>query len=125
MAKLVKFYKKICLDLDTHRGYIHSMDKSTKKCCCKKQTVRSEEEKKKLVNRLCKIEGQIRGLEKMVLEDAYCTDILVQVSAARSALESFATGILENHINGCVARDLKKGDTEVVEELIWILKKLK
>lgn len=101
------------------------MSETTKKCCCKKKTLRSEDEKKKMLNRLSKIEGQIRGLEKMVSEDAYCTDILVQVSAARSALESFATGILENHINGCVARDLKKGDTGVVDELIWILKKLK
>ncbi len=101
------------------------MDKKTKKCCCGKQTLRADEEKKKLKNRLCKIEGQIRGLQKMIEEDAYCTDILTQVSAAKSALESFATGILENHIQRCVVRDLKKGDMEIVDELIWILKKLK
>lgn len=61
----------------------------------------------------------------MVESDAYCTDILTQVSAARSALESLSMEILKNHINGCVKRDLKDGKDEVIDELIWTLQKLK
>ena len=103
-----------------------------KNCCCSvhtefdaKKTIRRDEEKKKLVTRLSKIEGQIRGIKNMVDADAYCTDLLVQVSAVRSALESLSLEVLKNHINGCVKRDLKEGKNEVVDELIWILQKLK
>ncbi|MCQ2611588.1 MAG: metal-sensing transcriptional repressor [Treponema sp.] len=101
-------------------------------CCCSKETennvkktVRQDADKKKLVSRLNKIEGQIRGIKNMIESDAYCTDILIQVSAAHSALESFSMEILKNHINGCVKRDLKEGRDEVVDELIWTLQKLK
>lgn len=104
-------------------------------CCCSKEltvsedgnkkTVRLDEDKKKLTTRLSKIEGQIRGIKNMVDSDAYCTDILTQVSAARSALESLSMEILKNHINGCVKRDLKEGKDEVIDELIWTLQKLK
>ncbi|MCQ2601874.1 MAG: metal-sensing transcriptional repressor [Treponema sp.] len=106
-----------------------------KSCCCSdepadtgdgtKKTVRHDEDKKRLVTRLSKIEGQIRGIKNMVDSDAYCTDILTQVSAARSALESLSMEILKNHINGCVKRDLKDGKDEVIDELIWTLQKLK
>lgn len=100
-------------------------------CCCAetetgtKKTVRQVDDKKRLTTRLSKIEGQIRGIKNMVESDAYCTDILTQVSAARSALESLSMEILKNHINGCVKRDLKDGKDEVIDELIWTLQKLK
>lgn len=106
-----------------------------KSCCCSaeadasidgtKKTIRHDEDKKRLTTRLSKIEGQIRGIKNMVDSDAYCTDILTQVSAARSALESLSMEILKNHINGCVKRDLKEGKDEVIDELIWTLQKLK
>ena len=118
------------LTINTPRGYIKFM--KDKNCCCSvhtesdaKKTIRRDEEKKKLVTRLSKIEGQIRGIKNMVDADAYCTDLLVQVSAVRSALESLSLEVLKNHINGCVKRDLKEGKNEVVDELIWILQKLK
>ena len=104
-----------------------------KHCCCSgsvnetksKKTERLDEQKKKLVTRLSRIEGQVRGVKNMVESDAYCTDILVQVSAIRSALESFSSEILDNHIKECVVRDLKSGKDDVIEELLWTLKKLK
>ena len=106
-----------------------------KSCCCSakaedsldgtKKTIRHGEDKKRLTTRLSKIEGQIRGIKNMVDSDAYCTDILTQVSAARSALESLSMEILKNHIKGCVKRDLKDDKDEVIDELIWTLQKLK
>lgn len=103
-----------------------------KACCCSKEqkngtkkTIRNDADKKKLMLRLSKIEGQIRGIKNMVDSDAYCTDILMQVSAARSALESLSLEVLKNHINGCVKRDLKEGKDDVIDELIWTLQKLK
>lgn len=119
------------LEFYTPRGYILFMDKQETCCCCaleedgKKKTVRSEEDKKKLITRLNKIEGQIRGLKNMIENDGYCTDILIQVSAAKSAMESFSTEVLGNHIRGCVVRDLKEGKEEIIDELLWTLQKLK
>lgn len=78
-----------------------------------------------MIIRLNKIEGQVRGLKNMVEKDQYCPDILVQVSAVRSALESFSSELLKNHIKGCVAKDLKAGNEEVVDELLRTLRKLK
>ncbi|MGN1164658.1 MAG: metal-sensing transcriptional repressor [Candidatus Ornithospirochaeta sp.] len=95
-------------------------------CCCseKKKTLRSEEEKKKLITRLNRIEGQIRGIRKMVEEDSYCMDVLVQASAASSAFSSFERELLSSHISGCVQRGIREGDESVVPELISILEKL-
>ncbi len=86
-------------------------------CKCRKKA-RTEEEKKKLANRLKRIEGQIRGIAKMVEEDAYCNDILIQVSAAESAISGFARVLLESHIKECVVKDIKEGKSETVDELI-------
>jgi len=91
------------------------------KCKIKK---RSESEKKLLDNRLSRIEGQIRGLRKMIERDAYCTDILMQVSAATSALNSFNKSLLKMHITTCVAQDIKNGVDETVDELVDDLLKL-
>ena len=95
-----------------------------KTCCCEKTKARSEKESKDLLNRLSRIEGQIRGIKKMVENDAYCTDILVQVSAANAALNSFNKVLLSNHIRTCVANDIREGKEETIDELVTTLQKL-
>ena len=87
-------------------------------CCCEKKRARSEEEKRALVNRLSRIEGQIRGIKQMLLDDKYCVDILTQASATASAIGSFSKELLESHIRTCVAEGVRKGDDEKIEELI-------
>ena len=92
--------------------------------CCHKTKERSEKEYKNLLNRLSRIEGQIRGIKRMVEEDAYCTDILVQVAAANAALNSFNKVLLSEHIRTCVADDIREGKDETIEELVVTLQKL-
>ena len=91
---------------------------------CGRRTERSEEQKKKLANRLSRIDGQIRGIRKMVDEDAYCSDVLVQSAAALAALRAFNRELLRSHLNHCVVRDIREGRPEVVEELMGTLEKL-
>ena len=94
-------------------------------CCCHQKTKhRSPEEQKSLVNRLSRIEGQVRGIRKMVETDCYCTDILVQVSAVNAALNSFNKVLLANHIRTCVAEDIREGKDETIDELVTVLQKL-
>lgn len=96
-----------------------------KQCsCCKKTTKRSENEQKKLIHRLNRIEGQIRGIRKMVENDAYCADILIQSAAVNAAVNAFNRELLANHIRGCVVRDIKDGKDEVIDELLATLQKL-
>jgi DNA-binding FrmR family transcriptional regulator len=85
---------------------------------------REDEEKKNLLNRLKRIEGQVRGVQGMVEGDAYCPDILVQVQAIRAALSAFNRELLANHINTCVAEGIRTGDTQVIGELTQVLHKL-
>lgn len=92
--------------------------------CVHDHRTRTDEEKKKLVNRLSRIEGQIRGIRGMVEKDAYCPEVLTQVAAANAALNSFNRELLEAHIRGCVAEDIREGNDETVEELVKLLKKL-
>lgn len=92
--------------------------------CKNKQTVRDEARKKALINRLKRIEGQVRGLESMLEEDAYCMDILVQSTAANAAINSFNKEILADHIKGCVVRDIRDGNDEVVDELAAVVQRL-
>ncbi len=92
--------------------------------CCLKTKERSGEEYKKLINRLNRIEGQIRGIKGMVENSAYCVDIMVQVAAVNAALNAFNKELLSNHIRTCVADGIKNGDDEVVDELLETLKKL-
>lgn len=92
--------------------------------CCKKRKVRSQEEYKDLIHRLNRIEGQVRGIRRMVEEQAYCTDILIQVSAVNSALNSFNKILLANHIRTCVAEDIRMGKEETIDELTAVLQKL-
>ena len=92
--------------------------------CCGKTTDRSEEERKKLIHRLNRIEGQIRGIRGMVENDAYCADILVQSAAVNAAVNAFNKELLASHIRGCVARDIREGKDEVIDELVTTLQKL-
>ena len=94
------------------------------KTCCHKTKERSEKEYKDLIHRLNRIEGQVRGIKKMVENDVYCTDILVQVSAVNAALNSFNKVLLANHIRTCVAEDIREGKEETVDELVATLQKL-
>ncbi|MBQ8470142.1 MAG: metal-sensing transcriptional repressor, partial [Clostridia bacterium] len=80
--------------------------------------------KKKLINRLSRIEGQIRGLKGMVENDAYCPEVLTQAAAANAALNAFNRELLEAHIRGCVAEDIKDGNDETIEELVKLLQKM-
>ena len=93
-------------------------------CCCEKHTARSEEEKKKLINRLKRIEGQIRGIIGMLENDAYCNDILIQSAAVNAAVNAFNKELLANHIRTCVARDIRDGKDETIDELVATLQKL-
>ena len=95
-----------------------------KTCCCEKKTFRSEEEQKKLMNRLSRIEGQIRGIRGMIEKDAYCADILVQCAAVTAAMNAFNRELLSSHIRSCVARDIREGKDETIDELVATLQKL-
>lgn len=100
------------------------MSESKECCSCRKIKERTEKEYRDLINRLNRIEGQIRGIRGMVEKDAYCTDILVQVAAANAALNSFNRVLLANHIKTCVTNDIREGKEETVDELLTVLQKL-
>lgn len=85
---------------------------------------RDEKEYKDLMNRLKRIEGQVRGLQKMLESDAYCPDILVQVSAVNCALNSFSKTLLASHMRSCVLEDIRAGHEEVIDELVETLQKV-
>jgi len=86
-------------------------------------TPRTEAEKEKTINRLKRIEGQVRGIQKMVEEDRYCVDILVQISAIQSALKNVGFVVTERHINHCVSDAIKQGEgADTIEELMGVLK---
>ncbi|MGI6029117.1 MAG: metal-sensing transcriptional repressor [Candidatus Heteroscillospira sp.] len=94
------------------------------KQCCHKTKERSEEEYKKLMNRLSRIEGQIRGIRGMVEKNAYCPDILVQSAAVSAAMNAFSRELLASHIRSCVTEDIRAGRDEVVDELLDTMQKL-
>ena len=101
-------------------------NETTEACLCYsgKHKERSEKEYKDLMNRLKRIEGQVRGVEGMLENDVYCTDILVQVSAITSALNSFNKALLANHMRTCVADNIREGNDDVIDELVTTLQKL-
>lgn len=92
-------------------------------CCKHKKDPRSEEDIKKIVNRLNRIEGQIGGIRKMVEDNRYCPEIITQVSAVQSSLNSLTKEIMAAHIKSCVVDDIKAGKIEAVDELCELLKK--
>lgn len=94
-------------------------------CNCQiKRKHREEKEYRSLVNRLNRIEGQIRGIKGMLENDAYCTDILIQVSAVSAALNAFNKELLSSHIHTCVAENIRQGNDSVIDELVATLQKL-
>ena len=103
-------------------------------CCCagegtgsgnsRKMTMRTDEQKKKLLNRLKRIEGQVCGIQRMIEEDAYCNDILMQSAAVNAAMNAFNKELLASHIRSCVARDIRDGKDQVIDELVQTLQKL-
>jgi len=96
-----------------------------RKCeCSVRIKERGEEEYKNLINRLSRIEGQVRGIRRMVEESAYCPDIMIQVAAVKAALDSFNSVILQNHIRTCFTEDIKNGVDSSVDELIDTIKKI-
>lgn len=92
-------------------------------CCCRKKE-RSEKEYKDLMNRLKRIEGQVKGVQRMLEENAYCPDIMVQVSAINNALNGFNKVLLSEHLKTCVVDDIKAGREDTIEELTETLKKV-
>lgn len=92
--------------------------------CCRKTKKRTDGEYKALLNRLSRIEGQIRGIRGMLEKDAYCTDILTQATAANAALNAFSRELLDSHIRSCVADDIRSGKDETIDELMDTIKKL-
>lgn len=118
----------VAAEVNTDAVNMDVADKAEKKCCCcggdAKKTERAEKDKKKLVNRLSRIEGQIRGIKKMIENDAYCNDVLIQSAAVGAAINAFNRELLSNHIHSCVVRDIREGKDEVVDELMVTLQKL-
>ncbi|MBR2343553.1 MAG: metal-sensing transcriptional repressor [Clostridia bacterium] len=93
-------------------------------CCCERKKKRSEEEYRALINRLSRIEGQVRGVRSMIESDAYCIDVLNQVSAVSAALSAFSRELLSRHIHTCVREDIIKGERETLDELVTALSRL-
>lgn len=89
----------------------------------KQKNKRSPDEKKLIINRLNRINGQINGINKMVENDAYCNDVLIQLSAVEKGVKSLSTHILENHLYTCVSRNLENGDLDTIDELISLFKR--
>ena len=91
--------------------------------CCKKITKRNETEKKLIINRLNRINGQVKGIKNMVESDAYCNDILIQLSAVENSVKSLSTHILESHLYNCVPKELENGEYDTIDELISLFKR--
>jgi DNA-binding FrmR family transcriptional regulator len=103
------------------------MENEEKDCCSPKMrnTPRSQEEVKDLKNRLSRIVGQLNGISKMIEENRYCGDVLTQIAAAESALQSVGYIVLSTHMKTCVAEDIKEGKEGVIDETVSLIKKLK
>ena len=100
------------------------MNDPKQNCCSCRTKHRNEKEEHDLLNRLNRIEGQIRGIRGMGEKEAYCPDILTQVAAASAALNSFSKVLLASHIKTCVAQDIRDGKDETIDELLTTLQKL-
>ena len=113
------------LTADTGMGQVCCTGSGAENSCCAGRTKqRSDKEYKDLMNRLRRIEGQVRGVQKMLENGAYCPDILIQVSAINSALNSFSKTLLGSHIRSCVAEDIREGKDETIDELVEVLQKV-
>ena len=92
-------------------------------CCCEKKKIRSEEDKKALINRINRITGQMNGVKRMIEEDRYCDDVLIQLAAIEKSIKSLATVILEDHMKTCLVSSIQNGDTSVVDEIVDLFKR--
>lgn len=88
-----------------------------------KKTYRSAETKKHLINRLNRIDGQINGVKRMIEEDSYCNDILIQLSAIKNSVQSLSNELLDSHLHTCITTDLQKGNLKAVDEVVNLFKK--
>lgn len=114
--------KKCCCHSEAVTETVEAVSAEFHECCRIRE--RSEKEFKALINRLNRVEGQIRGIRAMVEEDRYCIDILTQVAAAKSALDGFSQVLLDQHIRSCVTEQIRAGETEVVDELCTTIRKM-
>lgn len=85
---------------------------------------RAEEEKHNYIKRLNRIEGQVRGINKMIKEDRYCDDILIQISAVNSALKSLGQEILLNHMKTCMVEDINNKHYEIIDEIMELCRRM-
>lgn len=113
-----------CCHFQDSEGGTTSMEEMSEENEEGRKKERSSKEYKDLINRLNRIEGQVRGVKNMLDKDAYCVDILTQVAAIHAALNSFNKVLLANHIRSCVVEDIREGKDEVVDELVDTLQKL-
>lgn len=98
----------------------------TENCCCREEgrkTLRSEEEKRSLTTRINRIVGQMNGIKRMVEEDRYCEDIIIQLSAVEKSVRSLASLMLERHMHGCLTESVKNGNTQVIDEIVGLFKR--
>mgnify|MGYP004710189587 FL=1 len=91
--------------------------------CKMKNTPRDEESKKKLISRINRINGQINGIKKMIEDDRYCDDVLIQLSAIDKAIKGLANEILDEHMKSCVIENIQKGNYEVLDEIVTLFKR--
>ncbi len=105
----------------------HNKDTEQQGCesCRQKHTPRSEESQRQLINRLNRITGQLNGIKNMVEGNRYCGDILIQIAAVENALQSLGYVILHDHMETCVVEQIQKGNMQVIEEAVDLVKKLK
>ena len=112
------------LNEDERCPYCGGLGEESGERLTERHTERSDEAKKKLIHRLNRIEGQIRGIRQMIENDAYCNDVLIQSAAAGAAINAFNRELIGAHLKGCVTRDLLAGREEVVDELLATLQKM-
>lgn len=94
-----------------------------KECCKHRKTHRSQRDVELLTNRLSRIGGQINGIKKMIAEDVYCNDVLVQLASVERAVKSVSNIILEDHLKGCITDDLENGKIESMDEVVELFKR--
>ena len=109
---------------ETNTG-MENCDQTCPACARHKNTPRSKETVHRLQSRLNRIIGQLNGTKNMLDENRYCGDILMQLSAAQSALKSVAEIILKEHMKTCVVEEIEKGNTDVIDEAVDLIDRLK
>ncbi|WP_108671708.1 metal-sensitive transcriptional regulator [Peribacillus acanthi] len=109
-----------------NEGNLETFNQDEESCCSsnERKSHHSEKVKKNLITRLNRVEGQIRGIKGMVEKDVYCDDIITQISATQSALNSVAKLLLEGHMKSCIAERIQEGDMEVLDELLVTIDRL-